>query len=329
MNKIKLAIIIPAYKRNFLENALLSISNQSDKRFRVYVGDDASPENIEEIVSKFKNSFDVNYQRFETNLGKNNLVGQWARCVDLIGDEEWIWLFSDDDVADENCVKLFYNALNETNNVYDVYRFNTKIINNKGCVTCNTPLSPQIESAYELSVNILNLKRGTSMPDHIWKRKAYIEYGGFVSSPFAQASDWASSVKFAQKTGIYSIDKAFVYWRNDGYNISSNVMEYRTEKILAHINSLSVIWNLISQKHLQKQKLDKLEEAIKFNIKHIIRFHYQGVDLRDVLQVSRIISQKLPINFYLSLWILIRLKLQNIILYLKRTISKFFKLMKL
>jgi glycosyltransferase involved in cell wall biosynthesis len=48
----KLAIIIPAYKITFLDEALNSIANQTCLDFTVYIGDDASPHNIESIVKK-------------------------------------------------------------------------------------------------------------------------------------------------------------------------------------------------------------------------------------------------------------------------------------
>ena len=39
-----LAIVIPYFKLTFFEATLQSLANQTDKRFKVYIGDDASPE---------------------------------------------------------------------------------------------------------------------------------------------------------------------------------------------------------------------------------------------------------------------------------------------
>ena len=39
----KLAIIIPAYKQRFLRETLDSIAKQNNHDFTVYIGDDASP----------------------------------------------------------------------------------------------------------------------------------------------------------------------------------------------------------------------------------------------------------------------------------------------
>jgi hypothetical protein len=48
-----LAIIIPYYKLTYFEATLQSLANQSDKRFKVYIGDDASPEDCKHLISNF------------------------------------------------------------------------------------------------------------------------------------------------------------------------------------------------------------------------------------------------------------------------------------
>ena len=45
-----LAIIIPYYKLTFFEDTLESLANQTDKLFKVYIGDDASPENPTDLL---------------------------------------------------------------------------------------------------------------------------------------------------------------------------------------------------------------------------------------------------------------------------------------
>ena len=47
----KIAIVIPAYKCRFLRQTLDSIVVQTCRSFTVYIGDDASPQNLKEIVS--------------------------------------------------------------------------------------------------------------------------------------------------------------------------------------------------------------------------------------------------------------------------------------
>ena len=120
--KKSLAIIIPAFKKRFLRETLNSIASQTCKNFTVYIGDDYSPDNLEVIVDEFRNLIDLKYVRFKNNIGAKNLVKHWNRCLNLINDEEWVWLFSDDDLMEPNCVDLFYKELeNETEKL--IFRF--------------------------------------------------------------------------------------------------------------------------------------------------------------------------------------------------------------
>ena len=111
--EVQLAIVIPAYKAEFLEEALASLEAQTDRRFRVYVGDDASPGALEVICDRHRQQLDLSYHRFAENRGRDYLVDQWHRCIGL-SSEPWIWLFSDDDVMEPGCVAAFYAALEET-----------------------------------------------------------------------------------------------------------------------------------------------------------------------------------------------------------------------
>ena len=101
-----LAIIIPYYKLTFFEETLNSLFNQTDKRFIVYIGDDASPENPLVLLEKFKGEFEYQYFKFDTNEGGISLVNQWHRCIDL-ANEDWIMILGDDDILSLNLVEAF------------------------------------------------------------------------------------------------------------------------------------------------------------------------------------------------------------------------------
>ena len=96
----KLAIIIPAYKAAFFDKTLDSLSRQTDKNFKVYIGDDDSPHDLEKIVSNYHGRLDITYKRFPTNLGSTDLVRHWNRCLDMLQDEDFFCLFSDDDIME-------------------------------------------------------------------------------------------------------------------------------------------------------------------------------------------------------------------------------------
>lgn len=71
----KIAIVIPAYKCRFLRQTLDSIVVQTCRSFTVYIGDDASPQNLKEIVSDYADKMNIVYRRFDTNLGGVDLLG--------------------------------------------------------------------------------------------------------------------------------------------------------------------------------------------------------------------------------------------------------------
>ncbi len=49
-----LAIIVPYYKYSFFESTLQSLAAQTNKNFKVYIGDDCSPENPADLLEKYK-----------------------------------------------------------------------------------------------------------------------------------------------------------------------------------------------------------------------------------------------------------------------------------
>ena len=85
-----LAIIIPYFKLTFFEETLDSLAKQTDQRFKVYVGNDASPEDPVQLLDKYKGKFEFLYHCFEQNLGGVSLAKQWERWIKLSNDEEWI-----------------------------------------------------------------------------------------------------------------------------------------------------------------------------------------------------------------------------------------------
>src|SRR5215469_8140780 len=117
---VPLAIVIPAYKTRYLRDALQSIASQTNQNFRLYIGDDCSPEPIEKIVREFSDKLKIEYHRFDKNFGGVSLAKQWKRCLHL-STEPWVWCFGDDDLMEPDCVAAFLEALKNTGGNHDVY----------------------------------------------------------------------------------------------------------------------------------------------------------------------------------------------------------------
>jgi len=298
---MRLAIVIPAYKSCFLEKTLASLANQTNKDFKIYVGDDHSPEDIRAICEKFKDLIPMLYHRFDENMGGIDLVGQWERCVSLSKDEEWIWLFSDDDIADKNCVAAFYDTLAITNYKHEVYRFNTIVIDANDNELSTSPESPFIENQAQLCLHILLSKRGNSMPDHIFKRSKYETTGGFVNFAFGQSADWATSMLFASPHGLVTIPNAKVKWRYSSENLSALASTKKNEMIEGYFSFINWLHTHIINPEKSIILRNSLKEASLVNIRKILTTHYQGVPLEKFKSVSQLLSTYYQFSFFSSL----------------------------
>lgn len=223
----KLAIVIPAYKAKYLSETLDSIASQTDKRLCVYIGDDCSPEDIGSIVSQYEGKFECVYKRFEENLGGRDLVAQWERCIDMTQGEEWIWLFSDDDYMDKNCVAGFYRELSQNRYKVDLYRFDVRILNRN--VYAEQSNFPVLTNSVYLYKNKMSGKCPCFAVEYIFSRRIYQQQGGFQNFDLAWNSDVATWIKFGIN-GIVTIKGPLVIWRASGENITTvtnSDIEYR------------------------------------------------------------------------------------------------------
>ena len=208
-----LAVIIPAFKSKYLTQSLQSLADQSDKDFTVYVGDDASPDDIASICERFADILNIKYTRFDSNLGAVTLMQHWERCIELSADEPWIWIFSDDDIAHKHHVKAFRDALISTEEKYDIYRFDTQVIDDNNLVTFAEHPSPCIESFVDVCVATMMENRVNNLPNTIFRRSKYKEIGGLVCFPYGQSADWASIILLSRPNSIYTIPLIRFSWR--------------------------------------------------------------------------------------------------------------------
>lgn len=217
----KLAIIIPAYKDTYLDETLNSLLRQTNKDFSIYIGDDNSPYNLIEIISKYSKSLNITYKRFPSNIGGEDLVQQWNRCLQMMEDEEFFCLFSDDDIMEAACIENFRKAL-ELNAKFDVFHFDINIIDSNGDITTQCPPYPSTLSADKFLYLLYTNRIDARMPEFIFKTQHFHSLGGFVNFDLAYRSDNATVIVNAKDKGIYTIPEAKILWRNSGINVSAN-----------------------------------------------------------------------------------------------------------
>lgn len=251
-----LAIIIPYFKLTFFETTLQSLSGQTDKRFKVYIGNDSSPQDPLPLLEKYQGQFDFEYFRFEENLGSISLVQQWHRCIDFIQDERWLMVLGDDDVLAENVVEEFYTFINKKKEEVGLIRFNLRIIDKNGQLQSDDFEYKVHESDIDLLQRMFLMKETITASEFVFSRKVYEENNGFVDFPLAWFSDYATWLIFSKQTGIYHLKKASVYWRLSGINISSKSTtlqetELKVKSLFFFMTFLQVHFVIESEKQKQ------------------------------------------------------------------------------
>lgn len=234
----RLAIVIPAYKITYLSETLQSLVNQTCQAFRVYIGDDGSPHDLNSVVNAFEAKLDLVYKRFDTNQGANDLVSHWERCIDMVEQEDWIWFFSDDDTMDPQCVESFYSNLSKFEKV-DLLHFNVLQINSEGGVIDGSsyPDFPVHYRVEDFCRDRLSVAQQSYIVEFIFRKSKFYEVGRFQKFDLAWGTDVATCIKLGFPNGIVTIPYAKVYWRLSNQNISpNNSLEMVGRKLTAVID---------------------------------------------------------------------------------------------
>lgn len=259
-----LAIVIPYYKLTFFEETLKSLANQTDKRFKVYIGDDASLENPSKVLEIYTSQFDFDYHRFEKNLGGTSLVKQWGRCLKLTNNEKWLMILGDDDVLEHNCIAIFYQNLEEIEKLkISTVRFSTRVIDSKGEFISEIYSHPKIELTTDFLIRKLKGGTRSSLSEYIFN-KEIVESVKFKDFPLAWNTDLLAILEFSKWKNIFTINETQVFFRLSGINITS-----KKDDVVVKNNANFQFYNYLLAKQsnkLPKELIDKLFERIEKTI---------------------------------------------------------------
>lgn len=212
-----LAIVIPAWKPDFFAQALDSIARQTDRDFHVYIGDDAGSPSLAAIAAERLSDTPHTYHRFSENLGGKDLVAHWERCLDLVGDEEWVWLFSDDDTMASDCVERFHRTRREI--ASDLYHFPLGVID-ESSQPLQSPQGVDYRDIEEFLRGRIVEERTSTVIEWVFRRQALADVGGFQPFDLAWGSDDATWIKLGQRHRPVLVEHAPVFWRQSRVNIS-------------------------------------------------------------------------------------------------------------
>lgn len=300
MKNPEIAIVIPAYKSEFLSITLDSIANQTCKDFIVYIGDDCSPNNIKQVTEKYSGKIKIVYHRFETNLGKSDLAAHWDRCIEL-SNEPYIMFFSDDDVMPDDAIERLYAAI-RNNPGHEFFRFQQVWIDHNGKFMHGNPeFTSDISSAEEVLCDKMSCKTSSTACEYAFSRKLYDICGKFTKLPLAYCTDDATWYSFGKVNGTVNIKGKPMMWRNgNGANISTST-KFNSEKLKSV--RLFVHW---LNKNYREKKSPVFRKSLKIYINTILTeslgLDYTSTDLLklccELFRISPAISLSI-MNKYL------------------------------
>lgn len=218
--KNNVAIIIPYYKITFFEDCLNSLVNQTNKNFNVYIGNDNSPNDPKELIEKYSDQLQINYKKFDDNLGKDNLVLQWDRCINMSKQEEWIMILGDDDTLAPNVIEEFYKTTQGTEEKIELIRLASKLIDEKGETISKVYYNPELELAKDFFIRCQNGEARCSLTEHFFTRRCYDKHG-FKNFPVAFGSDNVAWLEFSEMGNVMGINNAIANIRISSENLSS------------------------------------------------------------------------------------------------------------
>ncbi|SDH87075.1 glycosyltransferase family 2 protein [Winogradskyella thalassocola] len=270
-----IAIVIPYYKRLFFRKALESLANQTDKRFNVYIGDDASPDDPKDLIEEYNDKFRIKYKRFKNNLGKTSLTQQWKRCIELSADEEWIMILGDDDYYSTNLIACFYKNVDNFSGKSNVVRFAKENIFNDQNSIAAVQYNPELETAADSYYRRITGATTSTLSEYAFTRKIYEKYG-FFDYPLAWHSDNRAWIEFTENGPIYSINDAVVSVICSAQSITGSTL-YADAKRKA---------NLEYYKYLITNKLDIFNKKQSIRVLHKYENeikHRENITLKEYL----------------------------------------------
>lgn len=221
------SFILPAYKAQFLQEAIASILNQTYQNFELVIVDDASPEDLESIVNAFSDTR-LQYYRNEQNIGGTDLVKQWNHCLSF-ATGDYVILAADDDVYDKDFLVEAERLFKKYPDV-QLLRARTQSIDE-----CGNVLGVDIKCAEYLGIwdfILVSQHIFAGIGNYIFKKNELLK-DGFINFPAAWWADWATAINCAIN-GILFTDKILYSFRMSEIRISScNSKESICDKVCA------------------------------------------------------------------------------------------------
>ena len=211
-------IAIPAYKANYIREAIFSALNQTYSNIELVIVDDCSPEKIDEIIKEFDDPR-IRYYKNEKNVGEKDPSKNWNKCLEH-AKGDFFALLCDDDAYEPTFVEEMLNLRNSFSDV-KVFRARVKTIDENNQVLNWFPSAPTFETCFDYMYQKLSGFRRQTISEFFYETTYIKQLGGYTNTPRAWTADSLSVYKFAWEKGIVSSQNFLVTFRSSKKNISS------------------------------------------------------------------------------------------------------------
>ncbi|MBE6256754.1 MAG: glycosyltransferase [Prevotella sp.] len=252
---IKFSIMIPAYKDRYLKETIDSVLAQTYRNYEIVIVNDASPYDLDKIVTKYDDSR-INYFRNEKSCGAKNVVDNWNICLSH-ATGEYVMCIGDDDKLTPRCLQDFVDLIKKYPNL-DLYHARSEIIDDDSNFVCLLEKRPEWESVYSLMYN----PRNTHLGDWLFRTETLRKNGGFYKLPYGWQSDDISAFIAAASYGVANTQEVGFQYRGNSLSIS---------------HDLTCI----------EDKIEAVRYAIKWRLEFVANQHPQNEDDKNLIRLIK------------------------------------------
>lgn len=308
----KYTFLLPAYKSQFLREALESIKHQEYHDFQVLVSDDCSPENLKEIFDETVGTDSrFLYRRNQENIGGKSLVTHWNLLVDSC-DTEFFIMASDDDVYASNYLTEI-DKLTTNYPTCNLFRGRARYIDSEGKLMVNDALWPDFSNNMRFILMAMADMTISCEANTCYRTKAFKDKGGYQIFPAAWFTDDATHIKMASDGCASTSDIVFGF-RSSTVNISA---QHKNRKInIDKAQAALLFWDWItnylkemecmSEPYLKIWTIRECRKAVLSQFDQYIKL----CPWNDFIKLTRTASRSLGLSrfAYTFYWMRYRLK---------------------
>lgn len=226
---ITFSILVPAYKSQFLSECIDSILAQTYKHFELVIVNDASPYDIDSIVSAYSDPR-IRYYKNIDGYGAERLVDNWNHCLEY-ATGEYVMCMGDDDKLLPSCLEDYASFICLHPNL-NVYHSRTLYIDHRSIEKKVQAVRPAEETVYSSIWHRLSGYYRFSIGEYLFNTKQLRDNKGFYYTPMAWAADDLTVWKLSVSSNIGNIPTPGFMFRDSSQSISGNSSGCR-EKIQA------------------------------------------------------------------------------------------------